>query len=303
MYETHLKLSSYVQENYFPLAATVMNWNNNRHNTVNPFHTHNFSEVVIIAKGSITHHINNETWSLFAGDFFVVHPGYGHAYSDMTPETVVYNIIYNSQIALPMLLLTKSPFLRLLYPDRNEAAKLSPHILGTVPKTDLARITTLHRYLLMEQKKQRPRFQTSMVSLFTAVIVQLSYFCKEENTSPKEWSLSKTIAEMNNRLNDSDFSISSLALESGMSPRTMERYFKSVFGISPAGYFQQLRISRAVSLLQTTQLSGESIASQCGFYSYSHMWTMFRKHLKCIPSDIRSGRVRDFNLQLKPLKS
>ena len=59
-------------------------------------HDHEFSEVVVVAQGALTHLRASGTMRLTAGDFFAIHPGERHGYADLSKDTVVYNCLYRT---------------------------------------------------------------------------------------------------------------------------------------------------------------------------------------------------------------
>jgi transcriptional regulator GlxA family with amidase domain len=61
------------------------------------------------------------------------------------------------------------------------------------------------------------------------------------------------------------FSLQAAAHAAGTSERTLARRLKTTLGKSPLGYVQELRVERAVHLLQTTGESVDSIAAQVGY--------------------------------------
>jgi AraC-like DNA-binding protein len=61
------------------------------------------------------------------------------------------------------------------------------------------------------------------------------------------------------------FSLSDAARSVGTSERTLARRLRTVLGKSPLSYFQDLRVERAVHLLQTSNASVERIASEIGY--------------------------------------
>lgn len=290
----NLSFGNYIQDSYFPISVTTMTMKNNLNDHKVSLHSHDFSEIVLIAKGGITHHCGNEIHHLKKGDFLLVHPGMRHAYSQMSSETLIYNILYNSGIPIPMILLTKSPFIHLLYPGNNRENSFAG-VLGNIGKNDLNKAIFFLQTIHSEMKTHRPGYQTIIISIFTAVVILLAYYCKYKNTPPQRWTLNTVIQMMNDHLSDSSFNLKNLARHSGMCMSNLQRKFKSILGLCPSEYLQRLRISRAISLLRETSLTNDSIAFQCGFYNYSHMWRIFQKHLHCSPSAIRNGTVTDFN--------
>ena len=61
------------------------------------------------------------------------------------------------------------------------------------------------------------------------------------------------------------FSLNEAARAVATSPRTLTRRLHSVVGKSPLGYFQDLRVERAVHLLRTSNTSIDQIAAQVGY--------------------------------------
>ncbi|WP_255594657.1 helix-turn-helix domain-containing protein [Acidovorax sp. sif1233] len=61
------------------------------------------------------------------------------------------------------------------------------------------------------------------------------------------------------------YSLQATARAAATSPRTLLRWFAQVHGESPQDYLHRLRIAQAQALLQTTYLTVEDVAQQCGY--------------------------------------
>ena len=85
------------------------------------------------------------------------------------------------------------------------------------------------------------------------------------------------------------FSLSEAAQAAMTSERTLARRLQSVLGKSPLAYFQDLRVERAVHLLQTTAASVDQIASQVGYSDGVTLRTLIRRK---IGRGVRELRVR-----------
>ena len=85
------------------------------------------------------------------------------------------------------------------------------------------------------------------------------------------------------------FSLASAARSVGTSERTLARRLRTVLGKSPLSYFQDLRIERAVHLLQTSHASVDRIASQIGYSDGVTLRTLLRRKLGRGVRDLRSG--------------
>jgi transcriptional regulator GlxA family with amidase domain len=84
------------------------------------------------------------------------------------------------------------------------------------------------------------------------------------------------------------FSLSAAARAVGASERTLARKLHSVLGKSPLGYFQDLRVEKAVHLLQTTDASIEEIASQVGYANGMTLRTLLRRRIGLGVREIRA---------------
>lgn len=86
------------------------------------------------------------------------------------------------------------------------------------------------------------------------------------------------------------FSLSEAAQAAMTSERTLARRLQSVLGKSPLAYFQDLRVERAVHLLQTSTASVDEIAAQVGYADGVTLRTLLRRK---IGRGVRELRARD----------
>jgi transcriptional regulator GlxA family with amidase domain len=84
------------------------------------------------------------------------------------------------------------------------------------------------------------------------------------------------------------FSLAAAARTVGTSERTLDRRLRAVLGKSPLSYFQDLRVERAVHLLQTSQVSVEGIAAEIGYSDGVTLRTLLRRKLGRGVREIRS---------------
>jgi transcriptional regulator GlxA family with amidase domain len=87
------------------------------------------------------------------------------------------------------------------------------------------------------------------------------------------------------------FSLDEAAKASGASKRTLARHMQEVLGKSPLGYFQSLRVERAVHLLKTGKASVDEIATRVGYRDGATLRSLLRRRLNVGVKEIRrSGR-------------
>lgn len=72
--------------------------------------------------------------------------------------------------------------------------------------------------------------------------------------------------------------VNDLAAAAGLTPRTFARRVFGATGLSPIQFLQQLRMERAVELLETTSLAFEEIAYRVGYADPSTLRGLIRRH-------------------------
>ncbi len=84
-----------------------------------------------------------------------------------------------------------------------------------------------------------------------------------------------------------DHSIAALGAAVGVSARHLTRLFQAELDLSPARYVERVRVERARSLLDSTDLNTAEIAKQAGFRSAETMRRAFHRRLGASPDDYR----------------
>ena len=84
-------------------------------------------------------------------------------------------------------------------------------------------------------------------------------------------------------------SVRDMAAHTGISPSTVERLFRSTFGISPLKYVKKVRLHAACKALRLSGKPLALIAEECGFTDPTTLSRDFRHELKISP---RAYRVR-----------
>jgi transcriptional regulator GlxA family with amidase domain len=86
---------------------------------------------------------------------------------------------------------------------------------------------------------------------------------------------------------DTDLSVPALAQRALMSPRNFARVFAHQVGTTPGAYVESVRVERARTLLETTDLQVEEIARVCGFGTVETLRRAFGRRVRVSPSDYR----------------
>lgn len=87
---------------------------------------------------------------------------------------------------------------------------------------------------------------------------------------------------------ESSMTIQDIAGILGMSYSSFRKLFKEYTGLSPASYFQDIKLQRAIDLLCKTDLSIKEIAYTLNFESPDYFSTQFKKKTGRRPRDYRT---------------
>jgi AraC family transcriptional activator FtrA len=86
---------------------------------------------------------------------------------------------------------------------------------------------------------------------------------------------------------DEAISVEQLARHATMSTRTFIRRFRAATGTTPHKWITSQRVAAAQALLETTDLSIERIADQCGFGTAASLRNHFHRQVHCSPQAYR----------------
>ncbi|MBV8252385.1 MAG: helix-turn-helix transcriptional regulator [Chitinophaga sp.] len=94
------------------------------------------------------------------------------------------------------------------------------------------------------------------------------------------------------------FDLTSLAQDSGMSERNIQKLFLNNVGISPASFVSVVRFNKSLAQVLNTNASLTDIAYECGYYDQAHFIREFRKFTDITPSAARRSPIKgDTDLQ------
>jgi AraC-like DNA-binding protein len=248
-------------------------------------HGHDFSEIAVVTRGRLSHFCHGGRTPLRPGDFLVLHPGQTHTYGEYSPDAEVYNILYDASVPVPVLLLSGLRLMHSLYPDDPDGP--FEGVLGRLPRGRIAALTFLCDEIRRESKHNRPARSLRAGTLFIAVALTLARYCRTEADAPDApWRLGKVVAYLKQHM-DETVTLANLSRVAGMSRSTLLRRFRASFGMSPSDFQRRLHLRHAEDLLESTDLTLEAIAEQCGFADASHLGRTFRKRLQRSPGAIR----------------
>lgn len=161
-----------------------------------------------------------------------------------------------------------------------ETYEVKPDVAGTyLSKTSCYfDIIKLSRELLAINRHTREAIHSSLIAMFSA-----------PGTSPHLPPWLQKVEEMIHCRWEAFVSLDEIAVELGVHPVTISKYFRKYYGCTLADYMRKIKVEKALRLMSDTTKPFTEIAFICGFSDQSHMIRAFKSYLGFTPKEI--GRL------------
>ncbi|MFF2016624.1 helix-turn-helix domain-containing protein [Paenibacillus sp. NPDC058177] len=130
---------------------------------------------------------------------------------------------------------------------------------------------------------QLEEWSSKLKQIFSDMLESINY-------SRLEISNLQSIASVKNYINDhmkEEITLAGLAEIFHFSPQYLAKKFKEEYGTTIMNYLTQIRMERACSLLDHTELSIQEVASESGFEELNYFGKVFKKYTGIAPSGYR----------------
>ena len=231
-------------------------------------HDHEFSELVIVASGKISHIHADRTDKLSKGDFFAIHPGERHGYAQLAPKTVVFNVLYHRERPPLPLSVLGFPLMDEIFPE--DPATVHANTLGRVKRSNLTAVLRLIDLIRREEHLDQPLRRITCESLFMSLLLLLARSTQRVSVPSRESLVQKEIDFITKNLSRK-ITLDELCGVSGKSARTLHREFRKAVGKSPGDYIIDMRIAKARTLLGRKGSTLKKVAAKTGFCSSAHL--------------------------------
>ncbi|MFA7492420.1 MAG: AraC family transcriptional regulator [Proteiniphilum sp.] len=143
----------------------------------------------------------------------------------------------------------------------------------------------IYQNLDMGYNPENLEYTSCCLSYFLASIKYVTQFREIKNTKEIDI-IQKSIIFMKNNLEQS-IDLEDIAQHIGYSPSHFGNLFQKKTSYSPMGYYNQLKIQRACSYLQFSDLKIKEIAFRLGYYDPFHFSKAFKKETRLTPKEYR----------------
>ena len=232
-------------------------------------HSHEFSELVIVYRGSGDHLIHGERRPISAGDVFLIRGQTRHGYENLH-GLALCNLLFDlHETANPLFALSRYPLLRRL--TALEPGRIAERRFHLMPE-EMPRIMEVLNAIEEEQNGRNEDYPSAMAALFVLLIVRLSRFFHD--AEPEQDGGPHTRR----------------ATVAGLSVSTFPRPSGRATGYAPNEYLQRLRLKKSTMLLLNPELSISEIAERTGFSDSNYFCRQFRARYNVSPQKYRKLR-------------
>lgn len=258
-----------------------------------PEHAHEFYEMVLIQTNSCRHLYREDVTTLLPGDLFLIPPHRTHAYR--FTENVLH---YNCQFFIDAISGEWLEDVRELTYDR-----LQPESDDELPAIGRRGILHLNREesfdiiqalerILAEQKSPRKDSERMKRSLLHLILAHLTRLREQRSITIgqaehwKQQMISETLKDFENRLY-AKWDIEALAERFHISSGYFRSIFREITGVPPLQYLNQMRINRAVDMIQHQGLSLHDASAAVGIHDINYFSRLCKQVTGYTPSHFR----------------
>jgi len=245
-------------------------------------HNHNFFEVFLIESGKTAHWINGEMQMLEPGQLVFVRPQDAHAFrADRTMGCQIINIIFRVETA------------------EHLAKRYSDVIAGRYFDAS-SRLPDMHnlgparfaRAINVAQQLQTAHRSLARIEEFLLVLTnRVADASSGVNNAHPRWFDEACSAAQSQEVFSKG--AAGFIAAAGRSHEHVCRTCKSVTGLTPSEYINQIRIEFAAHLLRSDERSIDEVVAACGFDNNSYFYRLFRRQFGTTPRQYRIRHHRD----------
>ena len=242
-------------------------------------HSHDFSELTIVTRGTSMHSLEGNTFPVGAGDIFLLQGRQRHFFYDRRDLNLI-NIMYDpDRIGLPESELRKLPgycAMFLLEPAYRRKHKFASHLhLSPVP---LAHVEQLAEEMERECQRAEPGHEVALRAKLLELMVYLSraYIGSKSTEAHALLRVGNVIGALEKDF-AKDWKLDELLSIAHMSRSNLMRVFHAATGQSPIEYLLRLRIQKAMALLRNTDLTITEVAMEVGFNDSNYFTRQFKR--------------------------
>ena len=251
------------------------------------YHSHDFVEIVYVAKGTGIHLVNEKKYNVSEGDIFLINYDTKHAFAAQNGSLLLYNCMF-----------TPSYFDHTLNGSRNffditdrfligdlYANFSTDYIFVSARGSEANHVQNIYERLFHEFNTKQLGYRDIMrgyIIELLVIICRLNLNVDSERTKKMLEIIEHINVHYMEKLCAED-----LAVIAGFSVSHFRRVFKSLTGKTLNLYIQTIRIHEACKLLKDKNINVEQVAEAVGYSDMKHFYSVFKRITGKLPKDFR----------------
>ncbi|MFA6102513.1 MAG: AraC family transcriptional regulator [Victivallaceae bacterium] len=262
------------------------------HDLTAALHRHDFSELVIIARGKGVHHIDGVDYPVTAGDVFLIQGNIEHYFVERN-DMEHYNVMFSpARLALPESELRQIPGYQAIFhlePAYRRSHRFTSHL--QLDPAGLAAVEEIIRQMQAEIRDNASGANAAVFGHLVALIVFISRQYSAQAMSYKRKGLLRLgkLIGLLEKDYAKDWNLDKLARLSGMSKNNLLLVFKDATGQSPIDFLLNLRLRKAAEMLLNSDCNISETALNTGFHDSNYFTRQFKKKFGHSPRHYRAA--------------
>ena len=258
------------------------------------FHMHTYFEITEVISGKALFVANNQCIEINTGDILMFNENVPHCWCPDPVDPAVLKVYY----FYPHLLLNKNfteekyGFLHTLYSGNYPFFffKSNTDMNNSVKSI----LSSIYDEFVMKKTAYQLVIISKLLEMSSVLIryIDASYASRFQDSSKIKThvgysSVNTAIDYINSHYLEPDFRISKISQIVSMNGNYFSGLFKKSMGMTPENYLKSLRVSKAVELLSSSNLSVAEIGQLCGYESFSSFYRSFISIMGISPSNYK----------------
>ena len=255
-------------------------------------HIHNEFEIFIVLKGSGIAKIKNKSYSLKAGDVYLINSGEVHSY--MRNPLYTLDMENNDDAPLFMFAQISNHCLREYFPQIRTTIFNSCNLRDYLSEEEINKLVKL---LIASAKiyfTEEPLYQLDILSNIAKVLTicyskvphEIISEAQKTNLKQKNLRVERIISYIDANF-ETQIRLQDLAEQENLSPTHFSHLFTSLFGVTFQNYVNIKRMEQCIRLMPNKEKTLLEISYESGFSDPKYMNRMFIKHFGYTPKEYR----------------
>ena len=255
-------------------------------------HIHNEFEIFIVLKGSGIAKIKNKSYSLKAGDIFLINSGEVHSY--MREPLYTLDVEDTDDDPLFLFVQISNHCLREYFPQIRttifNSCNLRDYLSDEEANSMINLLVQSAKLYFMED----PLYQLNVLSNIAKVLVscykevphEIISEAQKTNLKQKNLRVERIISYIDANF-ETQIRLQDLAEQENLSPTHFSHLFTSLFGVTFQNYVNIKRMEQCIRLMPNKEKTLLEISYESGFSDTKYMNRMFIKHFGYTPKEYR----------------